>query len=324
MNNKKRVFGTLIISCIAVLFVIIAVSRYTDVTSLNNEAVYEDNAETNEAKKQTDYFSDDIVQENINKSFVLYDEYFFNGDGYVYEEVKPDERDRMEEELLSMYGMTTENLSFTSVECEDGYASYGDVRMYYNDRTDIYLTIFRWKYGLDDYEMEVYNVSDGSSMEKLDKAEYGVLEEPYAFVSREGTTGREYVDDFQEEKQYDKAGNLISYHSYGTNADGFDYKEEEVNHVLNLLKIEYTYYDNGALKFAQFYNNHQIWGTYHSTRYYQYDMSGRCIFMSGYLTHGGDEIFYLYHEDEKIPSYAAVFDGFFTGYDEMLRVYEYQ
>lgn len=46
--------------------------------------------------------------------------------------------------------------------------------------------------------------------------------------------------------------------------------------------------------------------------------------MSGYLTHGGDEIFYLYHEDEKIPSYAAVFDGFFTGYDEMLRVYEYQ
>lgn len=56
MNNKKKVFGTLIIACIAVLFVIIAVSRCTDVTSLNNEAVYENNAGTNEAKKQTDYF----------------------------------------------------------------------------------------------------------------------------------------------------------------------------------------------------------------------------------------------------------------------------
>lgn len=259
----------------------------------------------------------------INGSFVLFDEYYFNGDDYVYEEVKPDERCRMEEDLLSMYGMTEENLYLTSVECEDGYASYGNVRMYYNDATDMYLTLFFCKYGTGDYEMEVYNVSDGSSMDKLDKEEYGILDEPYAFVSREGTTGKEYVADFQEEKQYDEMGNLVNYHSYGTDINEFQYREGEQYNILDLLKIEYTYYYDDALKIVQIYNNSLLWGTYHSARYYQYDKSGRCIFMEGYLTHGGDKVYYLYSEDEKTPVYAVVFDGFYMGYDEMLNVYKY-
>lgn len=336
MKNKKKVFSVLIL-CIAVLCVIVAVNRYTDVTSRNEETAYDEAVrEELGAIKCVTYsykevfesanssVSDDTMQEKINASFVLYDEYYFNGDAYVYEKVEPEERDRMEEELLSMYGMTAENLYLTSVECEDGYASHGDVRMYYNDRTDIYLTIFFWKYGIDNFEMEVYNVADGSSLEKLNIEEYGILNEPYAFVSREGTTGKEYVADFQEEKQYDEKGNLVSYHSYGTDINEFQYREGEQYNILDLLKIKYTYYDDGALKFVQIYNNQWVWGTYHSTCYYQYDKSGRCIFREGYLTHGGDEVFYLYKEDEKTPVYAVVFDGFFMGYDEMLRIYEYK
>lgn len=346
MKIKKKVFCTLMILCIVVLFVIMVVNRYIDVNnSLNDENMCENDIFDSEAKKFEElmeayyegvcekteairceiYSYEELLNTTdiINNSYVLYDEYYLNGDEYVYEEVKPVERDRMEEELLSMYGMTKENLYLTSVECEDGDASYSNVRMYYNDIEDIYLTIFFCTYGSDDYEIEVYNVSDGGSMDKLDKEEYGILNEPYAFVSREGTTGKEYVTDFQDEMQYDERGNLVSYHSYGTDINEFQYREGEQYNILDLLKIEYTYYDNNALKFVRIYNNQRVWGTYHSTRYYQYDRSGRCIFMEGYLTHGGDEVFYLYHEGEREPVYAVVFDGFYIGHDEMLGVYQY-
>ncbi len=267
-------------------------------------------------------FVDTILKEEINDSFVLYDEYYWNGDDYAAKKVTADERSIAEEDLLAKYGMTEENLYLTSVKSEDGYASYGTVRMYYNEKANIYLTLFCQKQGAS-LEMEVFNVCDGSLMEKLDKKEYGILSDPFAFVSREGTSGREYVTDFQEEKQYDEKGNLVSYRSYGTDINEFQYQEGEPDNILELLKIDYTFFHKGALKIVEIYNNQWVWGTYHSSRYYQYDESGRCIYMSGYITHGGDSIFYLYNEKKSTPMYAVVFDGFYRGYDEVLRVYEY-
>lgn len=119
-------------------------------------------------------------------------------------------------------------------------------------------------------------------------------------ISIEETTGADYVKDYNEDFEYDAEGRMVRYMSTGI--------YDEFTEPNRVLEFEYFYHENGNLKQRNYYHSPWIFGTWFTTWRSYFDELGRVEYESSYITHGSMEYFYIYADDEKVPSYVLILD----------------
>lgn len=143
----------------------------------------------------------------------------------------------------------------------------------------------------------------------FDSAEEKIWDKDYmAFLSIYGDDGSEWVEeyqleDYQSDAAYDDNGNPLQFKSTAF-IDWFS--EEEA--VETILSIQYEYDENGILQYRSYYHHPMVFGTTLSTMDTYFDKLGRPVYERGYITHGHLEYYYIYTDNEMIPTYCLCLD----------------
>lgn len=133
--------------------------------------------------------------------------------------------------------------------------------------------------------------------------------DPFTFRSVYDTTGeeRENVKDYEENIEYTDFGKPDCFVSRGR-VEGWSAEDE----MQDILRIDFTYREDGTLFCRDYYHSHQAFGTTLQSLHSYYDEHERVIFESGYITHGWLEYHYIYEDtDEETaekPTYILYLD----------------
>lgn len=112
-----------------------------------------------------------------------------------------------------------------------------------------------------------------------------------------------YIEDYEEELEYTSDGRLKHYMAQGW----ITYSSEE-KEIQKLLEITLTYRDDGTLKQRDYSHNTFALETWESVSHSFYDKQERLLYEDCYITHGSMDYYYIYNEDETIPSYCLIMD----------------
>lgn len=117
--------------------------------------------------------------------------------------------------------------------------------------------------------------------------------DPYTFRSVYGTTGaeRENVKDYEENIEYTDFGKPDCFVSRGR-VEGWSAEDE----MQDIVRIDFTYREDGTLFYRDYYHSHQAFGTTLQSLHSYYDEQERVIFERGYITHGRLEYYYIYED----------------------------
>lgn len=117
--------------------------------------------------------------------------------------------------------------------------------------------------------------------------------DPYMFRSVYGTTGaeRENVKDYEENIEYTDFGKPDCFVSRGR-VEGWSAEDE----MQDIVRIDFTYREDGTLFYRDYYHSHQAFGTTLQSLHSYYDEQERVIFERGYITHGRLEYYYIYED----------------------------
>ena len=129
------------------------------------------------------------------------------------------------------------------------------------------------------------------------------LESELNAIQREISAGD--VWDYEETKEYDENGRLTLFLATGV----IDFYSDETD-PQDVLRVEYTYGEDGELVSRDFYRNQRIFGTGGCVQYSLYDELEREVYCSEYITHGSYGWYYLYDGDSSTPSYSLGLDYF--------------
>lgn len=133
--------------------------------------------------------------------------------------------------------------------------------------------------------------------------------DPFTFRSVYGTTGAEQEDvkDYEENIEYTDFGKPDCFVSRGR-VEGWSAEDE----MQDIVKIDFTYREDGTLFYRDYYHSHQAFGTTLQSLHSYYDEYERVIFERGYITHGRLEYHYIYEDtDEETadkPTYILYLD----------------
>ncbi len=155
---------------------------------------------------------------------------------------------------------------------------------------------------------KVPEVSEGFTLCSIPKVKWKG-NDSFAFQSVYGTTGeeKEYVKDYEESVTYNAFGKPDCFVSRGR-VEGWSAEDE----MQDILRIEFTYREDGTLYYRDYYHTHQAFGTTLQGLDSYYDTHERVIYESGYITHGFLEYYYIYEDgDGRIadqPAYVLEID----------------
>lgn len=209
-------------------------------------------------------------------------------------------------EYKAKYGISDQDLvEKNEVNYEGTWGNYVDtIELYYSEKDEKYYVIQNTHRLTDNhgwlYLTEIKKMADNDSFYDYESF---VVPDPYTFLSLEGDTGETCVDGYREEREYDNNGNLIRQTAYGVLPNW----EEDGEQVI--LDFEYTYNNDNILIYWEQYQHSRLWGTQYCSRRYYYDQSGKLLYLSAYLTHGGVDYYYIYDGEEE-PKYIITADSF--------------
>lgn len=117
--------------------------------------------------------------------------------------------------------------------------------------------------------------------------------------------------DYAETKEYDEEGRLTLFLITG----GINFYSNETE-PQDVLRVEYTYGEDGKLVSRYFYRNQRIFGTWECSKSSLYDEKEREVYCAAYVTHGSFAWYNLYEGDDDMPSYVLGLDYFGMPYPE--------
>lgn len=110
------------------------------------------------------------------------------------------------------------------------------------------------------------------------------------------------IEDSEEIFEYNDDGKLTSYRLEGTITGWGDPFKDDI------VKIEFSYREDGSLRAKMCQYNHRIFGTYGRGESHYFDKQERLVYVSAYVTHGFLEDFYIYIGDDTEPSWRLTLD----------------
>lgn len=132
-------------------------------------------------------------------------------------------------------------------------------------------------------------------------------DDPYLFVSIDGTTAENSVEEYEEKIDYTETGKVDYYQSLGF-IDWIYNEGEMPDEKDTILKINYIYRDDGSLFYRDYYHNDFVFGTTYQRLDSYYDESERIVYETAYITHGSLENYYIYDDAGREPAYALFLD----------------
>ncbi|MDE6845459.1 MAG: hypothetical protein K2J99_06795 [Lachnospiraceae bacterium] len=148
---------------------------------------------------------------------------------------------------------------------------------------------------------------DNSAVESVD-AEFlqeRLNADPYELLARDGTdlSKDEWIEDYEENIEYTNDGRPKYFVSHGW----ITYFGEE-HELQKLLEIEFTYREDGTLRRRDYAHNTGALETWNSVMHSFYDTQERLLYEDCYITHGSMDYYYIYQDEEEIPSYCLALD----------------
>lgn len=127
---------------------------------------------------------------------------------------------------------------------------------------------------------------------------------PYSLLSDNGDSG-EFSDikNYKADSVFLEDGRPDYFCSTGWIT--YIYEEEQIE---KLLEIDFTYREDGSLIKREYWHNDFVFGTWYSTVDSYYDERERLLYEDCYITHGSLDYYYIYEEDETVPSYCLALD----------------
>lgn len=175
--------------------------------------------------------------------------------------------------------------------------------LYYDEQTETGCGIFYYE-----------NRADyGFAFSERKEEEWEGARDYFAMETFYGDTEHD-AEEYQEHYVYNDEGNIMHYESSGLYDIWGDGKERET-----ILKIDFTYDENGRLKERSYCHNSHLFGTWYTSWKSFFDELGRVEYEYNYITHGTQYWFYIYEDDTKKPAYAIMVD---PGFD--LRFIRYR
>ena len=142
--------------------------------------------------------------------------------------------------------------------------------------------------------------------------------DPFSCVSSVGLTGEEFVEDYQEEYEYDEEGKLTGFCSMGRA------KEDDPGEPpATLVNISFLYNKDGALKEREYSHNsggRYPFGTFLSSQHSYYDKNMRLLYTSSYTTSGSLDSYFIYEGDADTPSYYFELQNQYTSWPALYRI----
>lgn len=205
-----------------------------------------------------------------------------------------------EASFLEAYGL---------MDAEPFYEYYDDngirqMTLYYNEETQFGLGIVCFTRDPSDISTSgMY----GFTFEGIEENAWEGWETDYSeTLSYDGDDGRSSVDEYEEHAEYDATGRITHFESQGIVY--WLYSEEDTPEVSQLLWIDYTYYDNGNLKYRYYWHNSMVFSSTCATQRSYFDEQGRLLYEYEYLTHGNWDEYYIYLDGDEIPEYCLALD----------------
>ncbi len=175
------------------------------------------------------------------------------------------------------------------------------LELYYNEAEEVICGI-RYIYSQDG-QLE--------RMEGFASLEVAESDQPWSYpekevysVQRDNSDGSEFVDNYEENCEYNAAGQPVHFESTG---NLIDYRED--TDPSTIIQIDFCYRADGTLSRKDSFYNTGIWGTTRCDVHEYFDEQERLVYERSYVTHGSLEYYYIYLEDSEIPAYALMLDN---------------
>lgn len=135
----------------------------------------------------------------------------------------------------------------------------------------------------------------------------------YSLVSFYGDDGSDHVEDYRTNIVYDDNGKLLQFESTGL----IDWLSEDGREEpFTILSFTYQYDDNEVLRYRAYSHCSWIFGTALQSLRSYFDELGRPVYERGYITHGYLEYYYIYTDNETVPTYCLCLDYMGTKYPD--------
>lgn len=143
---------------------------------------------------------------------------------------------------------------------------------------------------------------------KLDPYSVPGLEELKEKIAAEDDW-EDHIEDYQEHREYDEAGRLVSFRADGIFPSPWSNKDGR-NPVASL---SLTYGEDGKLREREIFRNDCLFGSTRMNQHSYYDDLGRVCCETCYITHGEEKFFYFYSDDGPAPAYCLYIDHWGSG-----------
>lgn len=223
--------------------------------------------------------------------------------------------EKVQKEVFGNNGHTEEYESRESLLADFGFPDSDPVYEYYDRYHNIHLELYKDK-SSEQFCGIVYDYYFNNKNEKQVKM-YGftistvqeqewVEKDIFSTKIVDGSNAVNYVYDPEEIMEYTPYGRMDHYCCRGLaerEEDG-----ELADRLCTAVEINYIYLDDGTLFCRDYRHDSYLIGSTLCTLKSFYDESERIIFESGYITHGELQYFYIYEDEEKMPTYCLCID----------------
>ena len=212
-----------------------------------------------------------------------------------------------EDSFLEKYGLNEQEPSFTYTD-EDGQLV---LKFFYDEKNQLGVGI---RYMADDSgegKVLTYGFAVSATEQTWQRGSWEEYLEPVAAENIE--FDENYLRDYQVAEERDANGRLTSYLSTGFYTEW----EQEIN----VLNISYEYWENGNLKYREYFHNSLLYGTMGQSCYSWFDEQGRLNCEHTYVTHGSMDYYYAYEGDNLQPKWQLAFDNYGETFYPQFNVY---
>lgn len=168
------------------------------------------------------------------------------------------------------------------------------VEFYYDEKRDLACGILYWEKTSGGF-FAAGVIVDGTWEDSWEP------QDPFSTLSEDGRTGEALAEDYSEECQYDDAGRLLGFRSYGIihTAEPGQYADA----YEPLIEVDFVYDEEGNLREKHSWSNELAFVSF-GPMYYQYDERGCLIRSQQFKVHVTDSVYYIYQGDEEEPTYC--------------------
>lgn len=164
-------------------------------------------------------------------------------------------------------------------------------------------TSHKWGFALDRVEQAREDAQEQWTRWKLDPYSVPGLEELKEKIAAKDDWG-DPIEDYQEHREYDEAGRLVSFRADGIYPSPWSNKDGRCP----VASLSLTYGEDGKLREREIFRNDYLFGSTQMNQHSYYDDLGRVCCETCYITHGQEKFFYLYPDDGLAPAYCLYID----------------